>query len=129
MENKATYRPEAGASQTALARLQASLADGLAKSGLTQQQFAKQLKMSRRTVSEALNKPKILSARTVAVIAGTLGLDRDELLALRHQANAEQGKPDEPRSPRPEAAGAPGPRSRAGPYRRRRRRPRGVSAR
>ncbi|MFF9156816.1 tetratricopeptide repeat protein [Streptomyces sp. NPDC014846] len=109
MGDKAADRPEAGGSQTALARLQASLADGLAKSGLTQQQLARQLMMSRTTVSEALNKPKVPSPRTVAVIARKLGLDRDELLALRHQANAEQGKPDEPRSPRPEAAGAPGP--------------------
>lgn len=65
--------------------------------------------MGRTTVSNALNQPKVPSARTVAAIASDLGLARDELLELRRQAAAEQGAPDEPRSSRPDVAGAPDP--------------------
>ncbi|WP_371127879.1 helix-turn-helix domain-containing protein [Streptomyces sp. 1222.5] len=101
--DKSEDRGETGEPRTALATLQARLADGLAKSGLSTTQLARRIKVGRTTVSNALNQPKVPSARTVAAIASNLGLDRDDLLELRRQAAAEQGAPDEPRSSRPSA--------------------------
>ncbi|MFE0453861.1 ATP-binding protein [Streptomyces sp. NPDC058914] len=73
-------------------------------------QLAGQTRLGRTTVSNALNRPEVPSARTVARMAKVLRLNQEELLELRRQAAAERDEPDEPRLPGPEqTAGTSGP--------------------
>ncbi|RST17454.1 hypothetical protein E2C00_32960 [Streptomyces sp. WAC05374] len=103
-------RGEPRGRRSALAGLQARLADGLATSGLDVTQLARRTELGRTTVSNALNQPRVPSAKTVAAMAGVLGLDQKQLLELRRQAAAERDEPNDPRSPEREGiAGPPDP--------------------
>ncbi|MGW0771086.1 ATP-binding protein [Streptomyces sp. NPDC002676] len=73
-------------------------------------QLAGQTGLGRTTVSNALNRPVVPSARTVARMAKVLRLNQEELLELRRQAAAERDEPDGSRLPGPgETAGTPDP--------------------
>ncbi|WP_256096125.1 tetratricopeptide repeat protein [Streptomyces sp. LUP30] len=76
----------------ALIELRRRLADGLARSPLNQTLLARQAKLGRTTVSEALSPRKpVPSAETVAALAGPLKLPVQELLDLQRTAAEESG--------------------------------------
>ncbi|MGW2994919.1 NB-ARC domain-containing protein, partial [Streptomyces sp. NPDC001193] len=76
----------------ALSRLQAQFADALASKGQTVTWLAGKAGLGRTGVSNALNKPYVPSARTVAAMARALRLDEEGLLELRRQAEAAQDR-------------------------------------
>ncbi|WP_393101411.1 hypothetical protein, partial [Streptomyces sp. LN325] len=76
----------------ALTELRERLAEGLARARLNQTQLAKQAKLGRTTVSEALSPRKpVPSAETMAALAHVLRLPVGELLELRRTAVEESG--------------------------------------
>ncbi|MFI5987278.1 tetratricopeptide repeat protein [Streptomyces sp. NPDC051555] len=83
-------QPAADGRGEALSRLQARFADALASRDQTVTWLAGQAKVGRTGVSNALNKPTVPSARTVAAMARVLRLDEKGLLELRRQAEEAQ---------------------------------------
>ncbi|MEU8776634.1 tetratricopeptide repeat protein [Streptomyces sp. NPDC048606] len=71
-----------------MSRLQAQLTDALASSDETVTLLARRAGVGRTSVSNALHKPSVPSARTVAALARALRLDGKSLLELRRQAVA-----------------------------------------
>ncbi|MFD7029222.1 tetratricopeptide repeat protein [Streptomyces sp. NPDC059917] len=80
----------------ALSRLQARLNDALASTDQTVTWLAGKAGVGRTGVSNALHKPEVPSARTVAAMARVLELDVAGLLELRRQAKAQERGPGGP---------------------------------
>ncbi|MFF4098663.1 tetratricopeptide repeat protein [Streptomyces sp. NPDC001903] len=86
----------------ALSQLQAQLGNALASTGQTVTSLARKAGLGRTSVSNALHKPYVPSARTVAALAQALRLDQEGLLRLRRQAEAAQEhRPGDPGGPGP----------------------------